>query len=98
MMAIELDTEELARDLPGRLTLFTDATSLGGVESLAGAQLGCPARACPIRRRPSDPAHARHAEWRRKWDPAMSATLVRISIGLESPADLIADLEQALSR
>lgn len=35
MMAIELSTEERARALPGALRLFHDATSLGGVESLA---------------------------------------------------------------
>jgi cystathionine gamma-synthase len=34
MLSIELATEAQARALPGRLRLFRDATSLGGVESL----------------------------------------------------------------
>lgn len=34
MLSIELATEHQARELPGRLTLFRHATSLGGVESL----------------------------------------------------------------
>ncbi len=36
------------------------------------------------------------AEWRRSVNPDAPEGLVRLSIGLESPADLIADLEQAL--
>ena len=35
MLSIELSSEERARALPGALELFRDATSLGGVESLA---------------------------------------------------------------
>jgi cystathionine gamma-synthase len=34
MLSIELATERQARELPGRLSLFRHATSLGGVESL----------------------------------------------------------------
>lgn len=34
MLSIELASERQARELPGRLRLFRDATSLGGVESL----------------------------------------------------------------
>lgn len=34
MLSIELASEEAARALPGKLRLFRDATSLGGVESL----------------------------------------------------------------
>jgi cystathionine gamma-synthase len=33
-LAVELSTEAAARALPAELTLFRDATSLGGVESL----------------------------------------------------------------
>lgn len=36
------------------------------------------------------------AEWRRSVNPAAPEGLVRLSIGLEAPADLIADLDQAL--
>lgn len=70
MLAIELDREEDARTFPARLRLFRNATSLGGVESLA--------------------------EWRRKHDASAPPGLVRISVGVEEPADLIADLAQAL--
>jgi cystathionine gamma-synthase len=72
ILSIELATEEAARALPGALALFRDATSLGGVESLA--------------------------EWRRKHDPEAPPTLVRLSVGLEDPEDLVADLAQALGR
>ncbi len=37
-------------------------------------------------------------EWRRKHDPEAPPTLLRISVGLEDSADLIADLEQGLAR
>jgi cystathionine gamma-synthase len=72
ILAFELASEEAARALPGRLRVFRDATSLGGVESLV--------------------------EWRRKHDPAAAPGLLRISVGLEDPEDLVEDLEQALSR
>ena len=36
-------------------------------------------------------------EWRRKHDPSAPPALLRISVGLESPEDLIADLEQGLA-
>jgi cystathionine gamma-synthase len=70
ILSIELASEEAARWLPRRLTLFRDATSLGGVESLV--------------------------EWRRKHDPEAPPGLLRLSIGLEDPDDLEADLAQAL--
>jgi len=70
ILSIELETEEAARWLPRRLTLFRDATSLGGVESLV--------------------------EWRKKHDPEAPPGLLRLSIGLEDPGDLEADLAQAL--
>ena len=38
------------------------------------------------------------AEWRRKYDDAVSPLLVRLSIGLEDPDDLIGDLLSALRR
>jgi len=72
ILSIELATEAAARALPGALSLFRDATSLGGVESLA--------------------------EWRRKHDPEAPPTLVRLSVGLEDPDDLVADLARALAR
>ena len=36
------------------------------------------------------------AEWRRKYDDEVSPLLVRISVGLEEPEDLEADLERAI--
>ena len=80
-------TAILDRDLDGtravleRVRLFTLAESLGGVESLI-----------------EHPAIMTHASI----PPAMrerlgiSDSLVRFSVGLESAADLIADLDQAL--
>ena len=38
------------------------------------------------------------AEWRRSVNPAAPEGLIRLSVGLEAAADLIADLEGALSR
>ena len=38
------------------------------------------------------------AEWRRKYDDAVSPLLVRLSIGLEDPDDLADDLLSALRR
>uniref|UniRef100_A0A7S3JWH9 Cystathionine gamma-synthase n=1 Tax=Aureoumbra lagunensis TaxID=44058 RepID=A0A7S3JWH9_9STRA len=70
VFAIEVHSEEVAKALPAQLYLFKDATSLGGVESLA--------------------------EWRRRYDDTVSPYLIRLSIGLEDPDDLIADFEQAL--
>jgi cystathionine gamma-synthase len=37
-------------------------------------------------------------EWRRRQDPEAAPTLLRVSVGLEDPEDLIADLEQALAK
>lgn len=70
VLSIELASEAAARAFPGKLRLFAEATSLGGVESLI--------------------------EWRRRHDPNTPPTLLRLSIGLEAPEDLIADLNQGL--
>jgi len=37
-------------------------------------------------------------DWRYKWDTSISPSLLRLSIGLEAPEDLIADLQQALDK
>ena len=83
MIAVELD-----RDLDGtrkaleRMRLFTLAESLGGVESLV-----------------EHPAIMTHAtippEQRTRL--GISDSLVRISVGIEDPDDLVADLAQALA-
>ena len=64
---------EAALAIAGRLTLFTNATSLGGCESLV--------------------EHRASVEGPNGRSPA---GLLRLSVGLEHPDDLIADLAQAL--
>jgi cystathionine gamma-synthase len=64
---------EAALAFAGRLRLFTNATSLGGVESLI--------------------EHRASVEGANRVSPE---NLLRISVGLEDPADLVADLRQAL--
>jgi cystathionine gamma-synthase len=64
---------EAALAFAGRLRLFTNATSLGGVESLV--------------------EHRASVEGANRVSPE---NLLRISVGLEDPADLVADLRQAL--
>ncbi|QPG75228.1 hypothetical protein FOA43_002578 [Brettanomyces nanus] len=70
VFAIELESQEQAKNLPGKLNYFQHSTSLGGVESLI--------------------------EWRALSDPHARLTLLRVSVGVEDPDDLIADLDQAL--
>jgi cystathionine gamma-lyase len=70
-----------ARRLLRRLQLFTCAESLGGVESLA-----------------EHPALMTHASIppERRQALGISDGLIRLSVGIEHPADLIADLDQAM--
>jgi cystathionine gamma-lyase len=81
-------TAILDRDLAGvrrvleRTRLFTLAESLGGVESL----IEHPA----IMTHASIPAADRDAR-------GIADGLVRLSVGIEDPADLIADLDQAMA-
>lgn len=72
---------EAAQAFLGRLEVFTLAESLGGVESLAGYPATMSHSAMP--------AAARHSA-------GIGDSLVRLSIGIEDVADLIADLEAAL--
>ncbi len=84
MVTIELDAEEKGvRRMLESLKLFTLAESLGGVESLAGHPLTMSHGSLPPERR---------AELGIGWG------MVRLSIGIEDPADLIGDLDQALGR
>jgi len=64
-----------------RLRLFTLAESLGGVESLAG--------------HPASMTHASIPKVEREKIGVVDA-LIRLSVGIEDAADLIADLEQAI--
>ncbi|MHB8573605.1 MAG: cystathionine gamma-synthase [Candidatus Dormibacteria bacterium] len=82
MIAFEVETEAEALRVLERLRIFTLAESLGAVESLA-----------------EHPALMTHAsvpvEQRRA--TGLGDGLIRLSVGLEDPADLAADLEQALA-
>jgi cystathionine beta-lyase/cystathionine gamma-synthase len=81
MISLELGDVALARRVVERTRIFTLAESLGGVESLIG-----------------HPASMTHASVPVAMREAMGLTdsLVRLSCGIEDPADLMADLEQAL--
>lgn len=81
MISIELGDPALARRVVEKTRIFTLAESLGGVESLIG-----------------HPASMTHASVPVALRQAMGLTdsLVRLSCGIEEPADLMADLEQAL--
>jgi cystathionine gamma-lyase len=75
------DKMEDAFDLVSRLTVFTLAESLGGVESLAG--------------HPATMTHAAIPKDERA-KTGVTDSLIRISVGIEHVDDLIADLAQAL--
>jgi cystathionine beta-lyase/cystathionine gamma-synthase len=74
---------EAARRVADGVRLIANAPSLGGVESML-----------------SLPLHTSHAMFSASERAAAGITddLVRLSLGLEDPADLIADLDQALAR
>lgn len=72
-----------ARKLLEGFQLFTLAESLGGVESLVN--------------HPASMTHASLPQKRRD-ELGISANLIRLSVGVEDAADLIADLEQTLGR
>lgn len=82
MLAIELSGEEAARRFVERLSLFAFAESLGGYESLV-----------------AHPATMTHAAMDKAAQEKAGITdgLLRLSIGLESPEDLIRDLDHALA-
>lgn len=81
LMSFEMATLEAARHVVDTTTLFGIGASLGGVESLI-----------------SQPGNTSHFSVPPDQRRAMgiSDTLVRISVGIEDPEDLIADLSQAL--
>jgi cystathionine beta-lyase/cystathionine gamma-synthase len=82
MMAVELAGGGAAVDrLVRRLTLWTHATSLGGVDSLV----------CE----PRYTSHA-HLSSDERARIGIPDGFLRLSVGIEDPADLIADLDQAL--
>lgn len=73
---------EAAKALVARLKLFTLAQSLGGVESLAAI--------------PATMTHAAMTPEARQ-QAGVADGLVRLSVGLEAPGDLVADLQAALA-
>jgi cystathionine beta-lyase/cystathionine gamma-synthase len=81
MVAVDLETAARAKSFVERTRLFALAESLGGVESLVGV-----------------PAVMTHASVPPERRAAMGITdgLVRLSVGIEDPEDLLEDLEQAL--
>lgn len=82
MLSFELRRAEAAEAFLQRLRLILPALSLGGVESLACI----PARTSHRRLSPEQRQRA-----------GISDGLVRLSVGIEDPDDLIADLDQALA-
>lgn len=72
MLSIDVGSAETASRAVRSVKVFTNATSLGGVESLI--------------------------EHRSVSDPGIDPGLIRISVGLEDPQDLIDDLAAALAR
>jgi len=81
MIAFDVGTMEAAYSVCKRVRLMALAESLGGVETLIG-----------------HPAAMTHASVPKERREAIGLTdsLVRISVGIEDPADLIEDLAQAL--
>jgi cystathionine gamma-lyase len=82
MVSCEVDGGvEAAREVARRTRLFTLAESLGGVESLIEL-----------------PALMTHASLpaARRQEIGIDDGLIRLSVGIEEPDDLVADLEQAL--
>jgi cystathionine gamma-lyase/cystathionine beta-lyase/cystathionine gamma-lyase/homocysteine desulfhydrase len=81
MLSFDVGTFEAARCVCNRVRLMALAESLGGVETLI-----------------CHPASMTHASVPAERRAAIGLTdsLVRISVGIEDPADLIADLRQAL--
>ncbi|HSB53656.1 MAG TPA: PLP-dependent transferase, partial [Gemmatimonadales bacterium] len=80
MISLELGDPALARRVVERTRIFTLAESLGGVESLIGHPASMTHASVPLALRQS---------------MGLTDSLVRLSCGIEEPADLMADLEQA---
>ena len=81
MISFELDSEETAHRLLSDVKMILFAESLGGTETLVTYPITQTHESIPD-------------DVRRKL--GINEAFVRISIGIEDPADIIADLEQAL--
>ena len=82
MLSFDVGSFEAARDVCNRVKLMALAESLGGVETLI----------C----HPASMTHASVPPERRQ-AIGLTDSMVRISVGIEDPADLIDDLKQALA-
>ncbi|HKI51590.1 MAG TPA: PLP-dependent transferase, partial [Geothermobacteraceae bacterium] len=82
MLSFRVSSPELARRVLKKLSLISFAESLGGVESLMTL--------------PAVQTHGDIPEAERQ-RLGIDETLLRLSVGLENPEDLIADLAQALA-
>ena len=82
LVSFDLGTLDAAKKVLSRVRLCALGESLGGVETLI-----------------SHPATMTHAGYTQEQREGLGITngLVRISVGCEDPADIVADLEQALS-
>lgn len=83
MVALDVGSLEAARVLCNSLEIFTLAESLGGVESLVA--------------HPATMTHASLPEEERQ-RLGISEGLLRLSVGIENPADLVEDLRCALAK
>ena len=83
MVSFYLQNEQQVEAVLNNVKVITFAESLGGVESLITI--------------PYYQTHADVAEEQRK-RLGITPTLLRLSVGLEDPTDLINDLKQALDR
>lgn len=83
MVSFDLGTKEAAIAFRRKLKLVLPAASLGGVESLASL--------------PLETSHA-YATAEQRAALGISDGLVRLSVGIEDAADIVADLRQALQR
>jgi cystathionine beta-lyase/cystathionine gamma-synthase len=82
MVSVELGSMDRVHRMIERISLFALAESLGGVESLIG--------------HPASMTHASvPAAMRERM--GLTETLVRLSVGIEDPDDLVDDLQQALA-
>jgi cystathionine gamma-synthase len=82
MISFSLKSEQIATKILERVKIIKYAESLGGTESLI---------TYPILQTHADmPVSERDAR-------GINASLLRLSVGLESPKDLVADLEQAIA-
>ena len=83
MLSVELKSVEAARRVAESTNVFLLAESLGGVESLVAY--------------PPLMSHATMSEVQRL-ERGIPPTMLRLSVGIEDPQDLIEDLDQALKR